>query len=227
MTEEKTVVSPATETKETETKQTNEVSGGGNTAENVVKQEAVVDPRDAELERLRLLDKHQKEVIEHKNRAIETMKKKTSDGDNNDTQTNNFDPSMIDEAVAKAIEPFLAETENLKSLINKSKVDDLISRFSTDPKEQELIRLNYQMSVKKTDDVSKDIENAYILANRHRLIEQGKQEGLNARKEEVMAGFSGSRVSSGSGKNNDKSLPAEYENILTALGVSQEAKKYL
>lgn len=227
MTEVKTADELKAENKAPETKQTNEASGADNTAGDVVKKEAVVDPRDAELERLRQLDRHQKEVIDHKNRAIETMKKKTSGDDETETQTNNFDPSMIDEAVKKAIEPFIAETENLKSLINKSKVDDLITRFSNDPKEQELIRLNYQMSVKKTDDVAKDIENAYILANRHRLIEQGKEEGLNVRREEVMAGFSGSKVSSGAGKQAEKALPAEYEQILSALGVSSEAKKYL
>lgn len=89
------------------------------------------------------------------------------------------EPEKVDtEAIKEAVRAELIEEQNkaleaFKAEQSKGLLDEEISKITSDPDEQELIKFHYEKSIQKTgfdkNSIASDIQNASILANKPRL----------------------------------------------------------
>lgn len=165
------------EEKETLNQDTQTVEGSEDNATNDVKQEenlyekelAELRKREADLQAE--LDKKD-EIIEHKNRAIESTKKKLQISD-------------ISEK-----EELVKRLESLESRLGGSEVKGVISKFTADPAEKELIEYHYNKSIVRTGDMDKDIQMAIAIANQNLVMQQKRNQAIEEGNENFLASFS-------------------------------------
>lgn len=136
-------------------------------------------PYEKELAELRKRDEERKaelekkeEIIEHKNRAIETLKKKTKE---------------VEESKVEKLEK---EIEALKSNLQGDSVKQKISQLTNDPAERELIERHYNNSIVKSGNLLEDLQNAIAIANRSLVLEQKQNRALEEGNENFLATFS-------------------------------------
>jgi hypothetical protein len=63
----------------------------------------------------------------------------------------------------------------VKQAMTEMKVDDIIAKKTTNPDEQALIRYHYENSIRRTGKADEDVNNAYALANRARILKENKE----------------------------------------------------
>lgn len=139
---------------------------GGDSAEEENPYKAELDDiqrRNAELEDAL---KKKEEIIEHKNRAIESTKKKSKD----------FDVDSLKESIKSELRSELLEQEIQKK----------INVISSDRSERDLIQHHYQNSIRKTGNVEEDLMNAVALANRKTVWNERITRASEERNEEFL-----------------------------------------
>lgn len=203
------------------------------------KQEGDVNPYAEELERLRGESAKKDEIIEHKNRAIESMKRKKEEpapapasSDEEVVVINGVSyfksqveaiKTLAEDAVGNKL---LKEIEQLKTIVSGGQVDTVLAGITSDAKERELIKHHYDNSIKHSGNIVEDLKRARLLANERIIYNEGLAKGREAKREEVLSSFESFGSSSpkrSSGLPEDKQGAAD---ILDRMGLP-EAKKYL
>lgn len=191
--------------------QTDESSNGQQTVEtNVEKQEE--SPYAKQLEELRAREKElndqlekQKELIANKNRAIESLKKKPTESEDD-----------ITEKVLKRLEG--KQTEE--------KVQSKVNALTGDATEREVIMKHYQSSIVKTGNMDEDLKSAIALAQRDQIWEARRNQALEERREDFITSFAGTSLRGETPKSNSQDpILRQAEAIVRA--VNPEAVKYL
>lgn len=156
-----------------------------------------------ELTKTQELLKKKDEIIGYKDKAIESLKNDKKKDKENDEETvvinnriyNKSDVETIKELAKGELGELGKKIDSLTESLKISQVETLIQSMSSDIAERELIKLHYLNSVKHTNDVMNDLKNARLLANRAFIYNEGLKEGMERKREEVMASFSGVKSS--------------------------------
>ncbi len=75
-------------------------------------------------------------------------------------------PEQLQELVDKIVEE---KVGTVRSTFAKAEVDTRISKLTKTPKEKQLVEYHFNNTIKPTGDIDEDVENAYIIANKHRI----------------------------------------------------------
>lgn len=151
--------------------QADEVASGAQPAsEDVDKKEETI--YEKELRELREANAKKDEIIEKKNRAIQSLKKEKGESE---------DPEK---------EALLERLERLENNVSVSEVKKTISQFTEDSAEKELIEHHYHNSIVKTGDMAKDVQMAMAIANQNVVIEQKRNQAIEQGNENFLASFS-------------------------------------
>lgn len=199
------------------------------------KQEDSKDPYAAELERVKAENAKQAEIIEHKNRAIEALKKK-----NNPTAEpvvppieNQEDIEVVNGVVykkkdAEAIKQLAKQIADeaikpLQEQLNQLPLETALNQATDNPSERELIKYHLTNSIKPSGDLNKDIQNARLLANREVILSPENQEFA---REEVLASLSASSGlrSNKAPSNNLSPASQQAADMLRNAGLGEVAK---
>ena len=169
-----------TVTPEIESNQTDEVQ-----VENVDKQEGI--DYKAELGILQGKVAKAEEIIGHKNRAIETLKKKSKDPE--------FDSEDFESRMDQMLESKLAK---FKMASQVSLINNEVTRVATNSDEAELIRFHLEKSIQPSGDPQLDVRRAKALANEKKLKLTNKELGESLKSKNAASGanFSGQRKQS-------------------------------
>lgn len=131
------------------------------------------------------LEKKQKEIIDHKNNAIEALKRENKEG------LENLKTSLRDEILGELKTSLVGE---VKDIVNNDKIDKEIAKYAAgDENATKLIRLHYDKVLKNSEvhtTLAEKIEAAAILANKDLILKRGIKEGMEAKREDVMSAFS-------------------------------------
>jgi chromosome segregation ATPase len=171
-----------------ETEQTNENAEETQTEGGDVekKEESVYEQELAELRKreddLKQELAKKEEIIEHKNRAIESTKKKLKESGASDEK-----------------EALLKRLEALESKLSGGEVKQVLSKLTNDKAEAELIEHHYNNSIVRTGDLQRDIQMAMAIANSNVVLEQKRNRALEEGNENFLASFS--KTGDASGKN--------------------------
>lgn len=151
--------------------------------------------------------KVKEDLLTNKNRAIESLKKKTQDVPDEDALADRLLRKMDERNVERDIQ---------------SKIASLTS----DSAEREVILRHYQSSIVRTGNVEEDLKNAIALANRDVVWEQRRNRALEERREDFITSFAGTslRGDTGSSRTNDP-IMAQTEALLRSI--NPEAIKHL
>ena len=216
-------------------------AGGQGTGDDN-KQEGQDNPFKAELDRLNGEIAKKDEIISHKNRAIDALKKKNEETTTPPAVT---PPSATDELVevngvfykkqdAEAIKALASQAvtpeidtrlKQLEDQIIGSKIDQVIDSMTQDVHEKELIKFHLNNTIKASGDVMEDIKRARLLANETVIFNDGKNAGLEAKREDFLTQFTPSASSSkgGSKKFEDPALQLAAD-MLTQAGLGDAVK---
>lgn len=201
------------ETLETTDNQTDEVTQEQQPeGEDVEKKED--SPYAKQLEELQAELKKKEEIIDHKNRAIETMKGKVKEK----TPEKQEEPSE-DELADKLYARF-EEKQRAKDFQAK------VNAISSDQSERDVIMHHYNNSIVKSGDVEVDLKRAIAMADADSVWEQRRNRAMEERQEDFLTSFAGSslRGESPKSKQNDPVL-RQAEDIVRA--VNPDAVKHL
>jgi uncharacterized protein (UPF0333 family) len=165
------------DTSKNATSQTNE----GQTAD-VVKKEGDVDYK-AELEALQSqteIDKKKSdEIIGHKNRAIEALKKKLeNDGVYDPAQIEEIIKSEITEKVNQVMTEKSQEFDSLKQDLIQDVIDDEVNNFAKSTDEAELMKFHLNNSLKFGNSkaaIRKAVKTAKLMANEKNILSTNKE----------------------------------------------------
>lgn len=136
---------------------------------------------------------------------IQRHKKKPKEElDEEEISESNIDPDIIRETIREELDTFKS---TISSQLRGREINDLINRFTTDPKEAALVRYHYENSIRQTGDLELDMENAKALANKHKV---------NAKLEEMKAALI-SKDTKSSGSGSGRKVEAEQETKLPFL----------
>ena len=178
--------------------------------ENVDKQEE--SPFAKQLEELRTREKElneklekQNELIANKNRAIESMKKKPTESEDD-----------ITEKVLKRIEGRQTE-ERVQSKVNA---------LTGDSAEREVIMKHYQSSIVKTGNLDEDLKSAIALAQRDQIWESRSNKALEERREDFITAFAGTSLRGENPKTNSQD-PIMRQAEALVRSINPDALKYL
>lgn len=119
--------------------------------------------------------KEKDEIIENKNRAIETTKKKLKEVTPEDE---------LEERLLKRLQ----EKQQVES------VNARVSALTNDPAERDVILHHYNNSIVRTGNFEEDLKNAIAIANRDNVWEQKRNRALEERREEFMTSFAGTSL---------------------------------
>lgn len=172
----------AEETVDTTKTETDEGGKGQQPSEDVDKQERSEYAKQLEELQKReqeLKDKLQKkdEIIEHKNRAIETMKKKSDAA-----------PVQNEDELADKLLKKLEEKQAEKT------IEARVKALTSDATEQEVILRHFRQSINRTGDVETDLMNAVALTDREKVWQQRQNRALEERREDFLSTFAGSSL---------------------------------
>ena len=180
MTDEKTVIDQTVKGQEGETSliddltQIDEANKG-----NVIKEEEKVNPYEVKLKEVEAEIAKQKEIIEHKNRAINALKKKKPQ----------VEEEIGDEEDEEETKPEL-DKGYVDSKYEQLAVDIKSKEITADEAERKLILYHYNNSIKKTGDMDRDLKLSRAIANEH-IIEQVQKNRQEAEaKENELVNFS-------------------------------------
>lgn len=158
--EEQKTVAPQTENEvEKDTQNhgtgTDEHAGADTSGGDVEKQEQ--SPYQQQLDELNKKLEKKDEIIEHKNRAIESEKNKRKELEQKLETAKPSDVESLEQKIKQL-------TESIES-IKGSKLDEKISRLTDDPVKQEVIKKHYHNSIVRTGDEDVDIRRALAIAD--------------------------------------------------------------
>lgn len=180
---------------------TDEASLAGKQAGDVVKQEDENKPDyfDAEIERLNKLALHQKEVLSHKERALQAEKERRKKAEKLVTSQSNDESLVGDESLGKTRDELLEHIEDLRrgqeelrqSLLHKTS-DDAIDKITSDNKEREAMRLALKAYGLNSGNSELDAYAARAIVNAGKFFEAGKAAAQQEMQEGLMTKFSSS-----------------------------------
>lgn len=175
---------------------------------------------DLEAEKKRLEEDHARYRREQ-TRAIDALKKenkqlKDSPGsDDDDDEVVELDgEKVLKRDYDKAKKIFASEfskerekiAESLREEIKRdfagTRMDEILSRISSDPNERKLIRWHYENTVKTSGDIERDLKRARLHANEEVIFAEKPGEEKDHLREEILASFSGSRGGAGGSPSN-------------------------
>lgn len=207
------------------------------------KQEHSDNPYEEELKRLREENTFKSELISNKNRAIESLKKSNQSAETT-IKVDQLPPEETIEINGRLY--VKADIENIKELNKKElmplfeekirsiqetffgdRKQQALEQASSDPSEREVMKWHLENSIVPSGDINADIRKAKLLANEKIIYNEGRSEGLEARRNDVLTSFathriSGSRAPQQTFQDEDKKEAAD---MLTWL--KPEAKKHL
>jgi hypothetical protein len=155
------------------------------------------------------------EIINHKNRAIESMKKEPK-----------LDAEILTETIQKMVnEKVDGIEEKFKSIIFEKEIKDGINKVASSEDEAKLIELHFE-TVKnsplyKTNE--EKIKAAKLLANQQLIYNEGIKEGMEKKREDIMKSFSASKASSEGADYYDENDPA----VQFVKAINPKALKFL
>ena len=150
------------------------------------------------------------EIIEHKNRAIETTKNKLKNATS-----------------SSEIEDLRKELETLKSGLQGSEVKRMIAKISTDPAERELIERHYNSSIRLTGNLEDDVQNALAIANRSVVMEQKRNRAMEEQNEDFLASFAKGGSATGNSPKTYVSNPIQREAEELVRSINPNAVKFV
>lgn len=167
----------------------------------------------------------QNEIIGHKNRAIDSLKKdKETSKPKEDLTPKKTVDQIVAEAATKAAE------EASKKLNENFSLDSKINSLSSTEAEKKLIRDAYNNDIVKTGDLEKDLQKAFAIANQAVISEIRKNKSEAEANEIIMTRFSsGQNVgqSNESGIGNDPVKKAAAANLRLLKIPEAEIEKLL
>ena len=167
--------------------------------------------------------------------AAETLKRKVKEQKvEEDTE---FEPVLTPEDIQKAVKDGVREgVGNLQKDIQRDKIDSLIAKKASSPKEIELIKFNLENVVKSSGDIEVDIANAQAIANRGKMEKQILEAARTNNSQASQAGGSGQplqlpvdkQVLTTEQKRIVGDTPLEYDKAgkLVAPAIEKYKKKY-
>lgn len=183
---------------------------------NDVKQqgEQEISPYQKQLDELVKINKEKDEIIEKKNRALESEKTKRKEAEAATKSSETEEEKMLrvaDEAAERRFQKGVLEAK--------------IQAFTNDPVEQEVIRKHYQGSIQKTGNLDTDFRRAVAVANENLVMEQKAQNVEREQNQEFMTGFQGNSMR-GSSANKIKSAALSMaEGLLETIASSSSDGK--
>lgn len=156
----------------------------------------------------------QMEIVGHKNRAIESMKKKSNDKKDDVKQVGGGDE--LDKPITK---------KDLLEIRNRDLFEAMVKNATSDEKERTAIMEAYNNDIVKSGDVEKDLKKALAIANVGVVEEYKKNRAIAENNESYLARFSGGgSYGSASGNNlgNDVVKRQVADNLRRA-GLSEDA----
>lgn len=122
------------------------------------------------------------EIIYHKNRAIESLKKPKEQAP--------VTPPKVEEKPIDDLDKPLTRRELLE-FNSKSQFESMVNNFTNDAKEREAIINAYQKDIVRSGDVASDFSKALAIANKDVVETFKKNQSISRENENLMAGFSG------------------------------------
>jgi len=179
--------------------------------------------------------KIKQEVIDHKNRAIDSLKKPKEKDEikADDEETVVINNQVYKKSDVETIQKIAKEAANedlgkkidtLMETFTGSQVDQLVSQMTENVSERELIKMHYKNSIKPTGDLKEDLKNARLLANKAFIFNEGLKEGQENSREDVIASFSTPKTATRGGKGGDE-LDENDPAVQIVKSVNPEALK--
>lgn len=169
-------------------------------------------PYAKQLEELRAREKElneklekQNELIANKNRAIESMKKKPAESE--------------DELVERAI-------KRIEGRQTEERVVSKVNALTGDSAEREVIMKHYQSSIVKTGNLDEDLKSAIALAQRDQIWESRSNKALEERREDFITAFAGTSLR-GEAPSTNSQDPIMRQAEALVRSINPEALKYL
>jgi len=202
MTVEKPTDAPAVENKEelTPANENPEKPEGGDVEKKEGEDNKNLDWYEQELKRVNETLVKKDEIIDHKNRAIDVLKKKPKEEPKvDDEETVVVGNQIYKKSDVEAIQQIAKETtdetlgkkiDTLMETFTGAQVDQIVNTMTENASERELIKMHYKNSIKSTGDIKEDLRSARLLANKSFIYNEGLKEGQEKAREDVIASFS-------------------------------------
>lgn len=196
------------DTQKTDTQTVEDAEGGDDE-----KQEE--SPFKAELDKLNIELEKKNDIIEKKNRAIEALKKKKEEKKEEVDESETTDKDSLKQEI---IQEYRRERE-------LEKFSDLLSAFTEDKVEKELIQKIYENRIVKTGNVVEDFKTSVAIAHKD-VVLRSREEELEREADEERQSFSmiGNMRSNNKSKNINP-VNREAAKLLRAIGVPEAIKK--
>ena len=188
-------------------------------------------PYEEQIEELRAKEKNLQEelekkddIISKKNRALESEKKKRRE------ELEEKENALIEEPDEEKRDDLRDDIAELKKQVQtnqdrlvEAEIDRIIVTFTTDEKEQEAVKLHYKHTIQKSDNLKKDILNAWAVANAKVVVQERRKKQDEEDQEDFLTGFQSSDKKS----NVPYSDPIKRKAAAFLDKINPNAKKYL
>jgi len=154
-------------------------------------------PYAQENERLKKLVGHKEDVIKDTKEKLKDAKESLGDFDPEE-----FKKSIMEEVGSTVKEAVSGARDEITTTVLEEKVDTLISKYSNNKDEQELIKTFYNEVTKSSKvypTLDEKIQAAKLLANKNLIFNEGVKEGQEISREELLKGFGVSKSQTGGG----------------------------
>lgn len=159
-------------------------------------------------EKLKAELEEKEKILANKNRAIESLKKKTAD-------TSVSEDELTDKLLKR-----LEERQSEKDIRSR------IAALTYDVAEREVIERHFKSSIVKTGNLDEDLKRAIAIADGDKIWEQRRNRALEERREDFITGFAGSSLRGEPSKSRQSDpILAQAEQIVRA--VNPDAVKHL
>ena len=147
-------------------------------------------------------EKKQKEIIDHKNNAIEALKRENKEG------LEQLKTSLREELLNDLKTSLVGE---VKDVVNSDRLEKEIAKYAQGNEDaSKLIRLHYDKVFKNSEihsTLAEKVEAAAISVNKDFILNRGIKEGMEAKREDIMSAFSAPGTTTSGKGGQDESDP--------------------